>query len=99
MADCNKLEAKVAPAGEPILECSESARAVGIGTGVVAVVEAEDITFGGGLPRNRFQREVLGVSGDGLHALDEPIRGLDAPIAGEQGPHHHGHALPLNDFA
>jgi len=97
LADCNKLEAKVAPTREPKFEGSEGARAVGVRTGVVAIVEAKDVAGGGsrrGIPlrRNRFR-----VRGDGFHTTNEPIRGLWAPITGDESPHHRAHAVPLND--
>src|SRR5216110_638291 len=68
---CNKLEAQVSPAREPMLERGERPGAVGIEPAVRAVVQAENVASAASAGCPAAGRVTLGVFGDGPHARSE----------------------------
>lgn len=72
-------------------------RAVAIEVPVIAVVQAEDVAGSGGTGFG-FREIGLSVGGDGLHAVNEPGGGLDAPVTGDQGPGDIGQAVAVKNF-
>src|SRR5690242_12916667 len=84
---CNKVEAEVAPAGEPVLEGGERAGAIIVELAVIAVVKAKHIAGCSCPCAGALRRVPQRASGDGLHPADEPFHRPLEPIAGNECPH------------
>ena len=69
-----------------MLERGEGARAIGVLGTVTAVVEADDVAAARGCCMTWLTCGGLYVRYDWLHAVDQPVVGGGAPVAGEQCP-------------
>src|SRR5581483_2233056 len=87
--NCNKLEAQVTPAREPILERAKRMAAVAMEGAMATVVEAKDIAAAtvAGTACETALFSVLQSVADGAHAANQPLGWPHEPITRDERPH------------